>query len=184
MTYCSMPVLATNVSIIYELMYQVSPSVAQYFMPIHGEYRMLTEHGNIAQSCDIPKENVFICQNGDVVELNNGEATKTGKVQAGDIYIDGNSESHFNPIGDSIKIYKLFSGYFAKLVLITILNLIIFNIILKIVTLPSIITVTFAIIIANLICNKLCKMKDIDIVNHIVYVTTLVILTLIFNITK
>lgn len=34
MTYCSMPVLATNVSIIYELMYQVSPSVAQYFMPI------------------------------------------------------------------------------------------------------------------------------------------------------
>ena len=34
MTYCSMPVLATNVPIIYDLMYQVSPSVAQYFMPV------------------------------------------------------------------------------------------------------------------------------------------------------
>jgi len=96
------------------------------------------------------------------------------------IYIDGNSESHFNPIGDSIKIYKLFSGYFAKLLLILFLNLLIFNIILKIVTLPSIITVTFAIILANLACIKL-KLKDIDIVNRIVYVITLVVLTLILG---
>ena len=33
-TYCSIPVLAVNVPVIYDLMYQVSPSVAQYFMPV------------------------------------------------------------------------------------------------------------------------------------------------------
>ena len=96
------------------------------------------------------------------------------------IYIDGNSESHFNPIGDSIKIYKLFTSYFAKLVLITILNLFVFNLITKIVTLPSIITVTFAIIVANLITDRF-RLKDLDIVNRIVYVITLVVLTLILG---
>lgn len=97
------------------------------------------------------------------------------------IYIDGNSESHFNPISDSIKIYKMFSDYFAKLVLKIIINLIIFCTILKFVTLPSIITITFAIVIANLICDKFIKLKEIDIVNRIVYVTTLVVLTLILS---
>lgn len=97
------------------------------------------------------------------------------------IYIDGNSESHFNMIGDSLKIYSLFTKYFTKIVLVTLLNLIIFNIILRFVTLPSTITITFAIIVANIICNRLYKLKEVDIVNHIVYITTLVILTLILS---
>ena len=61
----------------------------KYFMPMHGEYRMLKKHGETAQECGIPKENIFICKNGDVVELLNGEAKQNGNVTAGDVYVDG-----------------------------------------------------------------------------------------------
>ena len=37
-----------------------------YFMPIHGEYRMLKNHADLATECDIPKEKTFVCENGDV----------------------------------------------------------------------------------------------------------------------
>lgn len=97
------------------------------------------------------------------------------------IYIDGNADSHFDPFNDSVKIYKTFSSYFGKLILSVLINLIIFNIITKIITLPDIITLTFAIIVANLICGKLFKLKESDIVNCIVYLITLVVLTLIFT---
>ncbi len=97
------------------------------------------------------------------------------------IYIDNNIESHFNPISDSIKIYKTFSSYFTKLLLSIIVNIIIFNTLIKIVTLPNIISITIAIIIANVICALLFRLKEIDIVNRIVYITTLVVLTLILS---
>lgn len=97
------------------------------------------------------------------------------------IYIDGNADSHFDPIGDSIKIYKSFSKHLAKLLLSLLINLSIFAIITKILTLPAIITITFAIIIANVVCIKLFKLKEIDIVNRIVFITTLVVLTLILS---
>ena len=90
----------------------------EYFMPIHGEYRMLTEHGNIAESCGMPKENVFICQNGDIVELSSSGAKKNGKVQAGDIYVDG---SRIGDVGSVvIKDRKLMSH---DGILVTILNI-------------------------------------------------------------
>lgn len=62
----------------------------KYFMPFHGEYRMLKEHANLASECDVPKENIFILENGDVLSLNDGVITRDGKIQAGDIYVDGN----------------------------------------------------------------------------------------------
>ena len=62
----------------------------KYFMPFHGEYRMLKKHADIAISCDIPKENTFILNNGDVLVLHKGEIKKEGTVQAGDVYVDGN----------------------------------------------------------------------------------------------
>lgn len=62
----------------------------KYFMPNHGEYRMLKEHTDLAALCDIPKENTFICGNGDVIAINNGVARRAGTVQAGDVYVDGN----------------------------------------------------------------------------------------------
>lgn len=62
----------------------------EYFMPMHGEYRMLKKHGDLAIECGIPKENVFIMDNGDVLNINSKGAKKYGSVTAGDVYVDGN----------------------------------------------------------------------------------------------
>ena len=61
----------------------------EYFMPVHGEYRMLKRHRDLAISCDIKRENIFIMKNGDVLELTKNEAHLGKKVQAGDVYVDG-----------------------------------------------------------------------------------------------
>ncbi len=61
----------------------------KYFMPIHGEYRHLIYHSMLAKKMDIPKENIFIMKNGDVLELSDSEAAKSGNINAGRIYIDG-----------------------------------------------------------------------------------------------
>jgi len=62
----------------------------KYFMPFHGEYRMLKSHADLAVDCGIPRENTFVLANGDVLSLYKGNVTKAGTVQAGDIYVDGN----------------------------------------------------------------------------------------------
>lgn len=61
----------------------------KYFMPMHGEFRMLKQHSNIAKECDIPEDNIFICSNGDRVSIKDGVVYKDGTVQAGDVYVDG-----------------------------------------------------------------------------------------------
>ncbi|MCS1351255.1 ribonuclease J1 [Mechercharimyces sp. CAU 1602] len=61
----------------------------KYFIPIHGEYRMLRAHGQLAESVGIRPENVFICDNGDTVEFVNGRARYGAKVATGNILIDG-----------------------------------------------------------------------------------------------
>lgn len=65
----------------------VSPS---YFMPVHGEYRMLKLHGELANYVGIPKDHIFVCDNGDILTLENHKVTRGGHVQADDVYIDGN----------------------------------------------------------------------------------------------
>ena len=62
----------------------------KYFMPFHGEYRMLKAHADLAVDCDIPRENTFINSNGDVLILKNGTVRRGGKVTSGDVYVDGN----------------------------------------------------------------------------------------------
>ena len=62
----------------------------KYFMPAHGEYRMLKAHADIAVDCGIPRENTFVLGNGDVLSLYKGKITRAGFVQAGDTYVDGN----------------------------------------------------------------------------------------------
>ncbi|MDD2377311.1 MAG: ribonuclease J [Bacilli bacterium] len=62
----------------------------KYFMPFHGEYRMLKKHADIAIECDIPKENTFVLANGEVLSMNKGHVKKMGYIQAGDVYVDGN----------------------------------------------------------------------------------------------
>ena len=62
----------------------------KYFMPFHGEYRMLKQHADLAISCDVPKENTFVLENGDVLSMYKGKVTRAGKITAEDIYVDGN----------------------------------------------------------------------------------------------
>ncbi|WP_438448278.1 ribonuclease J [Gorillibacterium sp. sgz5001074] len=61
----------------------------KYFMPIHGEYRMLRQHGQLAEMVGVDREDIFICDIGETVEVQNGVARKAGKVSCGNILIDG-----------------------------------------------------------------------------------------------
>ncbi len=61
----------------------------KYSIPVHGEFRHLKEHGELAQSMGIPKENVFLMQSGDVLSIGTEEAKITGKVPAGSVLVDG-----------------------------------------------------------------------------------------------
>ena len=61
----------------------------KFFMPMHGEYRMLNEHTKLAESCGIPMEQSFILDNGDVLALGKDNAAIAGKIPSGSVYIDG-----------------------------------------------------------------------------------------------
>lgn len=61
----------------------------KYFIPIHGEYRMLDQHVRLAEQCGIPRENCFILDNGDVLELSKDGGQPGGKVPAQPVYVDG-----------------------------------------------------------------------------------------------
>lgn len=61
----------------------------KYFMPVHGEYRHLIRHRNIAVNMGVPQENVFIMDNGSVLEISSEGAKLDEKVAAGNILIDG-----------------------------------------------------------------------------------------------
>jgi ribonuclease J len=61
----------------------------RFFMPIHGEYRHLSLHSKLAQSIGIPKENIFVLEDGDILELSPQSGKKTGKVSSGNVYVDG-----------------------------------------------------------------------------------------------
>ena len=62
----------------------------KHFMPVHGEFRMLKLHGEIAVDLGLPQDKVFICDNGDVLTLFNHKVARGGHVPAEDVYIDGN----------------------------------------------------------------------------------------------
>ncbi|MCQ6274885.1 ribonuclease J [Bacillus sp. V3B] len=61
----------------------------KYFIPIHGEFRMLHQHRLLAEAVGIEKKNTFIIKNGDVVDIENSVARQTRKIPAGDTYVDG-----------------------------------------------------------------------------------------------
>ncbi len=60
----------------------------KFFIPVHGEHRMLIKHGQTAQSMGIPSENMVIVDNGDVIELTENSIAITGKVPSGVALVD------------------------------------------------------------------------------------------------
>ncbi len=62
----------------------------KYFMPIHGEYRMLKLHADIAESLGMKKENIFVMENGDSIELFDHKIKRGIHFSAEPVYIDGN----------------------------------------------------------------------------------------------
>jgi len=61
----------------------------KYFIPIHGEYRMLKKHAQLAEMVGINPDNIFVLDIGDVVEFNGGKARIGTKITAGNVLIDG-----------------------------------------------------------------------------------------------
>nr|WP_078546728.1 ribonuclease J [Litchfieldia alkalitelluris] len=61
----------------------------KYFIPIHGEYRMLHLHKQLAESVGVEEGNTFVLNNGDVVDIEEKVARQTRKVHAGNTYVDG-----------------------------------------------------------------------------------------------
>lgn len=61
----------------------------KYFMPVHGEYRHLKHHGDLAENLGMKKNNIFILETGNVLELTKNECRKEGRVRTGAIFVDG-----------------------------------------------------------------------------------------------
>ncbi|HEX9445286.1 MAG TPA: ribonuclease J [Candidatus Binatia bacterium] len=61
----------------------------KYFVPVHGEYRHLVRHIQLAQAVGIPKENCFLMEDGQVLELTSDRAEKRDTVTVGRVFVDG-----------------------------------------------------------------------------------------------
>lgn len=61
----------------------------KYFVPIHGEYRMLHQHRELAESVGVEPDHIFILKNGEVLQSMNGVVRTAGRIPAGQIFVDG-----------------------------------------------------------------------------------------------
>ena len=71
----------------------------KYFVPYHGEFRMLKKHADLGHLCGVEKGNTFVLENGDVLSLDKGVLKQDGKVTAGDVYVDG---SRIGEVGSAV----------------------------------------------------------------------------------
>ena len=72
-----------------ELKLMINLTRPRYFIPIHGEYRHLTLHGRLARKVGIPRDNVIIAQNGQIIEFDKATATLKSEVATGRLLVDG-----------------------------------------------------------------------------------------------
>jgi ribonuclease J len=72
-----------------ELKFMINLMSPTFFIPVHGEYKMLKAHKKVALACGVPEENIFIPDRGDVVEISGGKIKSTERVVAGNTLIDG-----------------------------------------------------------------------------------------------
>ena len=83
-----------------ELKLMLNLTRPKHFIPIHGEFRMLVQHGRIAQELGVQPNNIFIIENGQPIEfLEDGTARRGTPVEAGYVYVDGLS---IGEIGDVV----------------------------------------------------------------------------------
>ena len=68
----------------------------EYFVPIHGEYRMLVTHARLAESVGLPEGNAFVLTDGDVLSIDSEDAYLDGNVDAKYVYIDGKGVGDFD----------------------------------------------------------------------------------------
>ncbi|MBU5590932.1 ribonuclease J [Clostridium sp. MSJ-4] len=61
----------------------------KFFMPVHGEYRHLKQHFDLAAKLGAPKEKMIITEIGDVIEVNRDMIRKNGTVSSGNVFVDG-----------------------------------------------------------------------------------------------
>jgi ribonuclease J len=59
------------------------------FLPVHGEYRHLAQHARLAAAAGVPRDRILVCEDGDVVDLADGVASRVGQVRAGMVFVDG-----------------------------------------------------------------------------------------------
>jgi ribonuclease J len=60
----------------------------KYFIPVHGEHRMIIAHKNLALECGIPESNIFVLENGQMVNLAPEKASIIQKINVGNVFID------------------------------------------------------------------------------------------------
>jgi len=72
-----------------ELKLMLALTKPKFFIPVHGEYRHLNLHARLAEKVGVAKENIFVIENGNVVELNRDAAKINGSVASGRVLVDG-----------------------------------------------------------------------------------------------
>jgi ribonuclease J len=82
-----------------ELLLMLNLIRPEHFIPIHGEYRMLVTHGKLAERTGVEHENIFVCENGDVIQFTQDMSGKIGKTYGGNVFVDG---SGVGDIGDAV----------------------------------------------------------------------------------
>jgi ribonuclease J len=101
-----------------ELKFMINIMQPKFFIPIHGEFRMLKAHAKLAKSMGIPSDNIIIPEKGEVIEINEEEMFYHGKVPSGNVLIDG---SGVGDVGNIVlRDRKLFSQDGVLVVVVTI----------------------------------------------------------------
>ncbi|HJV17711.1 MAG TPA: ribonuclease J [Bacillales bacterium] len=72
-----------------ELKLMINLMKPKFFMPVHGEYRMLKAHANVAKECGLLSEQIQIIDRGELFEVKDGKISVSGKIPSGNILIDG-----------------------------------------------------------------------------------------------
>jgi ribonuclease J len=72
-----------------ELKTYLSITNPEWFVPIHGEYRHMVANAKLGYLMGVPRDHVLVCEDGDVLELNDDELRAVGRVPAGYLYVDG-----------------------------------------------------------------------------------------------